>query len=616
MNRRLLWVMIALLGPTTGWPLAETNSLESPREIKARDRYLEQLSHDDWRRRLESLARLRRSGQLKMNPSLVNAVVNLLKDTREDIRKEAVALLGDWQAVTAIPALQLLLQDSSAILRQRTVSALEAMAAPAALTALGSALKNRDPLVRLSAAGALSRFALPGATPYLIHALQRDGDVRVQAAAAEGLAGQGGDAYPVLEAALKGPDRAVGEALLNKLLTLNDPNALSLFLTALRHRDAGLRRLAVLGLGRTRDPQAFTPLIRQYQSASDAEMKIAVLDSLGVLGHLHALTLLTLASREGPPPIRLAAVRALGQLKDPQTQAALVAVLPDRDPTLRLEAVRGLALLPPALTAEALTRMTQDPDPDVRSQAAAALGLSQGEDALFGLCGLARGPRGLTPAQWTQQVSALLQDHPPLSSTAQLSLSQTAQHVLSRPMDIRSRVQTIALLSHAGAAGAAVLGHELESGPASTRKEVIKTLGMTRNADGVAWLVKAIFLDDPLAQSLALNGLQRLERSLLLPALRPILRHPQVYIRLTAVTWVGQRKALDHAGDLADLLARDADARVRAEAARILGDLGEADSIPALQRALHDPAPSVQAAARAALDNMGETSDGLFQRRP
>jgi HEAT repeat protein len=100
------------------------------------------------------------------------------------------------------------------------------------------------------------------------------------------------------------------------------------------------------------------------QLATDNQ--VVVLQALGARRDVSALSTLEAASRSGPKPVRLAAIRALAGLAQPSSVPGLIGLLDDADRDLGQAAQESLASLPGPQVDAAVMAMLQGSDPGKR----------------------------------------------------------------------------------------------------------------------------------------------------------------------------------------------------------------------------------------------------------
>jgi HEAT repeat protein len=138
--------------------------------------------------------------------SIIDLLLNQLKDSDSSVRKSAASALGAMGSLEALPALlEAFRSDTDSDVRWSTAIALGAIGSIEALPSLVQALRiDINPDIRRSAAIALGAIGSPEAIPFLIQALENDKNCDVRGGAAEALGKIGDDtAIQSLEEALE-----------------------------------------------------------------------------------------------------------------------------------------------------------------------------------------------------------------------------------------------------------------------------------------------------------------------------------------------------------------------------------------------------------------------------
>lgn len=176
-----------------------------------------------------------------------------------------------------------------------------------------------------------------------------------------------------LRRALRRGPEMVTLAAATALARYRDRAALRWILThegtlARRHRNALVALLR--GFGRTGLPVMARALERGIQ---DARLELAVVDALGLGGHIAARATLERRLAEGDLDLRAAAARALGLLQAVECTTSLMAALRDESWQVRAQAARALGRVRAPLGVPALAARLTDPSWWVRHHAAYAL---------------------------------------------------------------------------------------------------------------------------------------------------------------------------------------------------------------------------------------------------
>jgi HEAT repeat protein len=237
----------------------------------------------------------------------------------------------------------------------------EAMAAhpisPECREQLRSMISDTSPEVRLAVANALLATNDAAALDAMLGQLDRETD-------------------PQVKAALAAPIASIGDLkAVAALRTLLHDRAISTVI-------AGAAALHELGaVIRERDPALAKEVAQDLQASLAAfptgpgslQLREAVADALTPLREPSMLPLLYRLLSEGASTrIRWAALRGIGELRDPRTADTVARYLEDRDGGVRLAAVRALGKTSSVEFAEEIYRRTsavEEPDPSVREEA-------------------------------------------------------------------------------------------------------------------------------------------------------------------------------------------------------------------------------------------------------
>jgi HEAT repeat protein/MFS family permease len=300
-----------------------------------------------------------------------------------------------------------------------------------------------------------------------IRHLQRGSDAASRLRAMEALAGTRTRlALGELESALGDPSMAVREEATRALGEIGDPGSVEALLAALRDPATGLADEAAHALGRIGDrranealiavlregherysrrdriaaaralgdlggPDAAEALLASLQTIAngeDEEMAETLVHALGQVGDRRATpTLVALLEDSGTPrPLRVATVRALGELRDPSALPALKAALAafDSDPALlplladalaRLEATEAVLPL--------LGHLAQIESPVARKQVAHAIATLLGEgEAVYTLLSLEAYARDSAISRLVGEMQKLPHLTPAATRTLQVAL--------------------------------------------------------------------------------------------------------------------------------------------------------------------------------------------------
>jgi HEAT repeat protein len=368
-------------------------------------------------------------------------------------------------------------------------------------------------------------------------------------------------------------DRALALDLLSHAALLTAP-ARQAIEQAIRDRDAPLRLRALEALGR-HDPLPSLPVLLGALDDDSREVRLAAVLVVEATARRHAaddpralrLATLPLLERldDADRSIRLAALRALGALRDPRAIPALVRIASEQTIELRTAAIDALGS--PAMgTATALTTLVRFSRQRLPDELARHADLALGEIA--------------TPAAVAALIAAL--GAPPVPREAKLGLLQAG----------RTAVEALeSVVAHGTPSGAALAA---------------ALLGEIGDRRATATLSDAIALSESGAAvvRVAIEALGRLRDPAAVPALARAAEALQADVRLQAFAALtalcDPRSVALLEGGLAD-----SDPRIRASAAQLAGLLDARQAGPLLADKLADSDSAVRSAAARALGRSG-----------
>lgn len=328
-------------------------------------------------------------------------------DTQRALAMEALTIAKDGRMASAVPALVEQLRRSS-LPTLPIVEALGAIGSPAAERPLVELVQSPHAEVRLAAVVALGA-CLDERAAHPLLGLIHDPDRRVRLQAL-GLLGRLKlrSVVPRLLPLLSTSDTEVKAAVILALESIRDPRSVLPLAGLLGHPELRLRTLASQALAAMVAPDAALGLLDRCQALAPM-VQPACIQALGgilrgrshpkVLAHLLALV-------EGSnDALALAALEALGALRDPELPQALLKLAGGQPPSRLariLEGLGGLGQDPDGSVMSFLGKALSDQSPRVR--AAAALGLNQiGAGARKALPTL---EQALRDPHWAVQVNA------------------------------------------------------------------------------------------------------------------------------------------------------------------------------------------------------------------
>ena len=582
---------------------------------------LGQMGRSDPRRVVPALRRAVRDNDLDVRLQAVASLTGLgpraegavpelqgvLRDRDSDLRRQAATALAAVGplAEEASATLGQVLKDPNANVRLAAVNALQVIGPEAhlATAALAMAIKDKVPSVRRAAATALSRVA-PAAAPdnlrTAITALSaglKDGDPEVRRRCAGALGILGPRAAPAVaalaEASRSGEDALRAEAAL--ALIRIGAAALPALTENLKHDNVQVRARAAEGLRSlgVRARPAFK-LLAQALTDKDAAVRYAAMGTLPILDPEPAetLSLLLPAVTAEDASVRAWAVRWLGAIaaEDRSTPekaiAALAKALEDRAAIVRAAAADALRPLGPTAKASAKTLLglVKDPDATVRLKAALALGKIDPE-----------GARSAVP-----------------TLIAALSTRGTARKYDPNPFN-RPAAQALAAIG-----AVEPLVEALQSKDDGIRAGATFTLALmgARARAAFKGLTAALQNKDALVRQRSAEALQAIspDPKEAVPMLTESLRHEDDYLRQWAAGFLaalGPRADTEPAvalalAPLAAAATRDATSQVRQQATRALGAI--ASHLPRIDRII--PA-SDEATVEALVSRLTDANAGV-----
>ncbi|MBM3880464.1 MAG: hypothetical protein FJ387_12240 [Verrucomicrobia bacterium] len=282
-----------------------------------------------------------------------------------------IGSLGVRRDTQATAALTKLLQADDDLVAQAAARALGQLGSTEAAQALQAALPKAKPENQLALCEGLFRSA-----EALAGAAQRPAAIAI---------------YDQLRSNAALPHQVRAGATRGAILARTAKNRLNLLGQSIRSDDyiltAAAAQAALQLPGRN-----VTKLLAAELVLANADKQILLLDTLGQRGDPAALPALTAAAQTGAKPVRLAAVRALPQLRDAAAAPALLELLGDADRDISRAAQEGFASLAgPDVDASVLRLLNSDRSGQ-QLTAIDLIGRRRMTDALPGLLAAASGP--------------------------------------------------------------------------------------------------------------------------------------------------------------------------------------------------------------------------------
>jgi HEAT repeat protein len=266
----------------------------------------------------------------RMNTSMADAVLEQIAALRDEdwaIRSEAAGLLGTLKDPRAVVPLISLLRDQDRSVREAAIEALRSIGAPA-VEAVGTCLNEPDLSVQESASSILATIADERVLTPLINALRsHDWIVRMHTAKALGRV-RNAEAVEPLIPLLQDKVKAVREEATAALAAIGDA-AIPSLLKALQHEDWLVRLHAVESLGKAKSKRAVEPLLSVLFNDRDSAIREDAVRALGEIGDPQAVEHLFMVIRE--PGLRTLVVEALGRIGDRRAVPVLIDIIAGAD---------------------------------------------------------------------------------------------------------------------------------------------------------------------------------------------------------------------------------------------------------------------------------------------
>lgn len=502
----------------------------------------------------------------EQSPGILEALRMALEDREWSVRAHAILALGKLRAKEALPQLIECLSDEETVVREAAAEALRNMEVAdltAFLPQLLERLRDPNALCRAAVATILQRIPDPRVCESLLELLKDPvEDVRAQAAASLGTC-EDPRVIPALVAALEDPHLSVRLAAVRSLKALGYQGPLEPLVKLLDTWDDALQEAVADALAHlATDERILVQALNGLQSEAARQGAVRVLAARqGTLAREALCAFL----RDPSASVRAAAARALMRHRGPEVVRTLLLALNDPAESVRVAALEALGEMRAQDALPAILKATQDPSERVKSHAALCLGKLGDSHA---------GERRLVE---------LLDDPSPTVRAAAcigLALLPGTEHV-SR---VLTQIREPAVL----AATRALLDRESE--------ETVKRVRAFLRVEGLEAPVLPSFdqmlehyvhiirhSQDSQARWHALQGLSVASDARYFELVREVLaRDPDARVRAEALRVIARIGAPHDVSATAMKALLDPDHRVRAEAARILGQLHEVRATPLL----------------------------------
>lgn len=518
-----------------------------------RESLLAGLQDPDFRVRAQVCQVLAELGE--KSPGILEALHLATSDREWSVRAQAVTALGKLRAKEALPRLIERLGDDEAIVREAAAAAIAEMEA-ADLTAFLPQFLNllRDPnaWIRAAAATILQRIPDAQAREALLEALKDPvEDVRAQAARSL-------HAFPearvvsALLTALDDPSPSVRLAAVWSLKTLGAQEAIKPLMGLLDTTDEGLQDAVADALAYlVGDVRA---LLRELQGLSSEAGRRGAVRTLARRREREAAEALCAFLRDPSARVREAAARALGRYRERRVVEALLAALNDPAESVRIAALDALSEIRATEALDAVMRATRDPSDRVKQHAAVCLGKLGDSNAQAPLAELLNAPPpsvqaaaaiGLALLRNTAHVPEILArlKDPQVQAAARAWLERESKETIAR---VRAFLHIEALDDLVLPDFERMIEHYIHivrhSQDSDARWHAVQGLGLTGDARSLELLQEALARDpDARVRAEALRTLARVAPPTDVSAAAfRALRDPDLHVRMEAVRLLGQ----------------------------------------------------------------------------
>jgi HEAT repeat protein len=302
-----------------------------------------------------------------------------LRDEQPTVRRSVARVLGMKACKGAVPHLVGLLEDEEGHVRSEASRALGETGDQLAVAPLVSLLSDPYQDVRQAGVEALTKLGRSDEDlrRLVLSFLDSQLDSQDQDVVANTLrivARLGGrKVMERLKFSLKDERSQVRRAAVEALGTVDSPEALEVLRLALTDEDATVRREAVQRVGRSRGPEILPTLLPMLQD-EDLWVRVraiqAVADQASPEAHE---VLLRTVERESAGPVKLAAIRALGEAKSPGAVDVFLSLADSGDRETRMASIEALGKSRGETAVEKIVQSLGDEDWGLRSAAVRAL---------------------------------------------------------------------------------------------------------------------------------------------------------------------------------------------------------------------------------------------------
>lgn len=525
---------------------------------------------DDWRARRRAALRLvhHRNGEA------LQALIDALGDRDPQVRHAAVVALGDFGEPAAVDVLcrPRLLEDAAPEIRWATVRALGLLGDLSIVNVLSSALEDPEWVVRNQALLVITDFirtipeVVDGEQVKHLIRLLTIADAEVHDLVVDALSRRSTRGLDEMVEAMKLKSRVVRAGVAEALGLSQDPRAVAALVDATRDPVGSVRREAARGLGRLLDPSAVEALIVVLGDADVTAAKAAV-EALVAIGVPAVVSLCTALEHSISKLHRRNVILTLGGIGDRRAVVPILNNLSSTYYVVRQSAITALSSFGEDVVDDLveMVQVSEVPIGDLVREAT-------GDKALRLRLRAVRALGEIKNAAAVRPLRTLMrEDSRELVATTQIALSKIGLAAWAR----YGAVITLGNIAHPKSVPAMV--RALKDHSEYVRREAARALAKVPDPTAILPLIEALEVDDDhtvrreAAATLRLLGEQS-----------PVVAH-------------AFRQALG-----------DSSWEVRAEAARALGRIDDAQSVGPLLGALQDSSYTVTTSAEHALANLGE----------
>ena len=461
---------------------------------------------------------------------------NVLSDTDNIARRNALLELGQSRDSRALPILVDHAQDLSSLIREAAITALGDWNDPQAVPTLIRALLDRNAEVVRA----------------VFSALKKIGDRRI--------------VRPLLRFGQEHPEWRPSA---NDTLVRLGTTVVQELLSILQSDEPGLTLEAIVVLGRIGDQQAVPALIACLDHVSNL-LKAHVTEALALIGDSRAVPHLLRALEDPHTPTRANAAAGLVRMADPRSVRPLLNALRDNDCDVRVYAAIALGELGDPKAVPDLTSLL-DRWKDFETEESQFL---EAVIESLGMLGDTMAVPALIPLLQSRRDSVLLKTVVALKKLRDPSAAQAMQALLHSPLPTVRRRVLEALGQSGDVLLVSMIGESLRRDDApEVRAAAAQALGALKDRTACGVLEEAL-RDADVVRCQAVIALGAIHDKSSLPALMAMLKDTTPEVRYHAVHAIGKFKNPKTLKAMAVLL-EDSDSMVRNGASQAIAEFGE-----------------------------------------